>query len=86
MYWAAVSAVPLGFSGPDTEVNTGSAARCLSAAATAPATAQAGCRRRSTTTVGLAAVCGKCPASSASPAAESLPAGPVAAPPNPAAR
>jgi hypothetical protein len=85
VYWAAVSAVPLAFSGPDTEVNTASPASCRSAAATAPAAAQAGWRRRSTTTVGLAAVRGKCLVSRALPAAESLPAGPVAAPPNPAA-
>ena len=86
MYWAVVSAVPLAFSGPDTEVNTGSPASCRSAAATASGAVQAGWRRCSTMTVGLAAVRGKCLVSSLSPAAESLPAGPVAAPPNPAAR
>jgi hypothetical protein len=86
VYWAAVSAVPLAFRGPDTEVNTGSAASCRSAAATARGAAQAGWRRRSTMTVGLAAVCGKCLLSRLLPAAESLPAGPVTAPPNPAAR
>jgi hypothetical protein len=78
--------VPLLFSGPDTEVNTGSAASCRPAAATEAAAVQAGRRRRSTMSVWLAAVCGKCLVSSASPAAESLPAGPVTAPPNPAAR
>ena len=78
--------MPLAFSGPDTEVNTGSAASCRPAAATAAGAAQAGWRRRSTMTVGLAAVCGKCLASNASPRAESLPAGAVADPPNPAAR
>jgi hypothetical protein len=86
VYCAAVSAVPLASSGPDTEVNTGSAASCRPAAATEAAAAQAGCRRRSTMSVGLAAVCGKCLVNSASPAAESLPGGPVTAPPNPAAR
>ncbi len=101
MYWAAVSTVPLGSNGPDTAVNrrcpatlapassapaSPASASWRSAAATGPGAAQTGCRRRSTMSVGLAAVCGKCRASSALPRAESLPAGAGAAPPNPAAR
>ena len=78
--------MPLAFSGPDTELNTGSWASWRPAAATEAGSAQAGWRRRSTMTVGLAAVCGKCLASNASPRAESLQAGAVAGPPNPAAR
>jgi hypothetical protein len=54
--------------------------------ATGPGAVQTGCRRRSTISVGLAVVCGKCRVSSALPSAESLPAGAAADPPIPAAR
>ncbi len=66
-------------------MNCGSAASCRPAAATGPGSVQAGWRSRSTMIVGFAAVCGKCSLSSALPSAESLPAGAVGAPPNPAA-
>jgi hypothetical protein len=85
MYCAGVSAVPLALNGPVTAVNCGSEASCRIAAATASAVDQTGCRSRSTRMVGLTAVCGKCRASSALPAPESVPAGAVTAPPNPAA-
>ena len=78
--------MPLASSGPDTAVNCGSPVSCRSAAATGPPRrAQAGRGSRITMIVGLAAVCGKCLASRALPSAESVPAGAVTAPPNPAA-
>ena len=77
--------MPFGSSGPVTAVNSGSARNDASAAATSAATAHAGARSRSTISVGFTAVAGKCAASRASPAAESLPAGAVTGPPNPAA-
>ena len=77
--------MPLASKGPVTAVNCGSEASCRSAWLPWAAADQTGCRSRSTMMVGLTAVCGKCLASRALPDAESLPAGAVTAPPNPAA-
>jgi hypothetical protein len=74
---------PAGFSGPVTPVNSPLAVSWLVAVSTGAGSDQTGWDSLKTRFVGLAELAGKCLASSAVPAAESVPAGALMEPPNP---
>ncbi len=76
---------PAGFSGPLTVVNSRLAISFWVPAASAAGCCQTGSAKRKIRLVGLADDCGKWRASSAWPAAESLPAGAAVLPPKPEA-
>ena len=78
------SAPPTGSSGPVTCLNSLLAWSSAVARASGCGSCQTGVSNRKMMLVGFDADCGKCLASSAWPAAESLPAGGAVFPPNPA--
>ena len=85
VYWAGVRVTPTGFSGPVTDVNSGLALSSAVPVASTAGSVHTGWLNRKIRLVGFAVDCGKYLASSACPAAESLPAGAAVLPPKPAA-